>query len=71
MASQRVVPVMEQDPEREALAFAILMQRWPEARSVDAYRQHIRYALYLDMDCWCRRFVRAWNEAGVTLGRRR
>lgn len=62
---------MEQDPEREALAFAILMQRWPEARSVDAYRQHIRYALYLDMDCWCRRFVRAWNEAGVTLGRRR
>lgn len=70
VAPQRVVPVMEPDPEREFLTWQILMRHWPEARSADAYRQHLRYALHLDVECWCARFYRAWNEAGVKLRRR-
>ena len=71
VASQRVIPTEERDKEREFVASAIMIRLWPEARSADAYRQHLRYALHLETDCYYRRFLWAWNEAGRKLGRRR
>lgn len=58
------------DPERDALAWVLMLQCWPEARRNDAYRNRdSRFAVAMHHECW-RGFARSmWLLAGRKLGR--
>jgi hypothetical protein len=60
------------DPERDALAWILVLQCWPETFRRDAFAGRPgRFAVAMHPECW-RAFGRAmWVRAGFKLGRPR